>query len=76
MYSKICPIDLNFTHCRDMSVDIPTVEEELTGMVAEMKLDRLNSVAIWECYRNMSATGTAICMEYLTRGVIINKVTI
>ena len=45
------------------------VDEALTGMVA-------GSLPIWECFRNMSGTGTAISMEYLGRGIIINKVVI
>ena len=56
-----------------VSIDIQKVEETLTGMVAELKLDSAGNLPFWECYRNMSASGTAICMEYLKRGVIINR---
>ena len=59
-----------------VSVGIPKVEDTLTGMVAEMKLYKLSNVAVLECYRNMSATGAAICMEYLTQGLIVNEVAI
>lgn len=59
-----------------VSLDIPKVEETLTGTVAELKLDNAGNLPFWEYFRNMSATGTAISMEHLTRGVIVNKVTI
>ena len=59
-----------------VSVEIPKIKDTLTGMVEEMKLDKLSNVAIWECYRNMSATGAAISMEYLMQGLIVNEVTI
>ena len=49
-----------------LSLDIPQIEEPPTGLVAELKVRVGNS--IWECFRNMSATGTAIVMELLTLG--------
>ena len=58
-----------------VSVDVSKVEC-ITGMVAEMKTDNKNNLAIWECFRNMSATGTAMAIEYLCRGILVNKVNV
>ena len=58
-----------------VSVDVSKVEC-ITGMVAEMKTDNKNNLAIWECFRNMSATGTAMAIEYLSRGILVDKVNV
>ena len=59
-----------------LHLDIPSIEENITAMVAELKLRDDSGVPVWECFRNMSATGAAIAMEYLASGTIINTIVV
>ena len=47
--------------------------DKVMGLVGELKLDDIDRVAESECYRNMSAVATALSMEMLAQGYIVNQ---